>query len=113
MWTLYGIKNCDSCRKAAAWLHAHGRAHHFHDLRADGLTPALLQEWASRLGWENLLNRKSTTWRQLPEAARQDLDEARALALMLAQPTLIKRPLLVAGDRLLAGFSTERYAELT
>lgn len=109
---LYGLKNCDRCRKASQWLKAHGHAHVFHDLRNDGLDSSLLSGWADRLGWEPLLNRHSTTWRSLPEAERSGLDRERALTLMLSHPALIKRPLLVAGDRLLQGFSPELYAEL-
>lgn len=112
MWILYGLKNCDSCRKAMAWLSQHGRAYRFHDLRADGLDALLLAGWVDQLGWERLLNRKSTTWRGLTQADTHDLNRDTALALMLTYPTLIKRPILVADDRLLLGFSPERYAEL-
>lgn len=109
---LYGLKNCDSCRQASRWLKAHQHDHVFHDLRKDGLDPGLLASWAEQLGWEQLMNRQSATWRGLPEAERSGLDHTRALALMLSHPALIKRPLLVMGERLLQGFSPERYAEL-
>jgi len=112
MFALYGLKNCDTCRKASAWLTAHELSHEWHDLRAEGVDQAILTEWACRLGWENLLNRKSTTWRGLTETDRQDIDREKALALMLAHPALIKRPILVAGDKLLLGFVSDLYAEL-
>lgn len=112
MWRLYGLKNCDACRKASAWLKAHQRACEFHDLRDMELTAELLAAWESRLGWEKLLNRQSTTWRGLDASERADLDQTRAIDLMRRYPALIKRPLLIAGDTLLLGFSPERYAEL-
>ncbi len=110
MIILYGLKNCDTCRKASAWLTAQQWPHRFHDLRAEGLDPALLAEWERQLGWETLLNRKSTAWRQLPEADKAGLDRDRALILMQAHPTLIKRPILMAGTTVMAGFTPERYA---
>jgi len=112
MWRLYGLKNCDTCRKASAWLKARQRACEFHDLRDMELTAELLGAWEGRLGWEKLLNRQSTTWRGLDASERADLDRTRAIDLMRRYPALIKRPLLVAGDTLLLGFSPERYAEL-
>lgn len=112
MWMLYGLKNCDTCRKARAWLDQHGRAYRFHDLRADGLDPALLEMLERDLGWEALLNRRGTTWRGLPEAERADVDRARALALMRVHPALIKRPILVADGRSVAGFSPDLYTQL-
>lgn len=112
MWRLYGLSNCDACRKAAAWLKARRRAFEFHDLRAESLTPELLDAWESRLGWESLLNRKSTTWRGLEESEKTDLDRDRALDLMRRHPTLIKRPILATEHVLLLGFSPARYAEL-
>lgn len=110
--TLYGIRNCDTVKKARKWLDSHTVAYGFHDLREDGLTAAMLSHWIDRLGWETLLNRRSTTWRQLDEADRADLDAARAQSLMLAHPTLIKRPVLVWQDDCLAGFSADRYQGL-
>lgn len=110
MIVLYGLKNCDTCRKARAWLDQQGADHRFHDFRADGLDPALLATLEQALGWETLLNRRGTTWRGLPEAERAGLDRDRALRLMLAHPALVKRPLLVAGDTTLAGFSPAAYA---
>lgn len=111
MLILYGLKNCDACRKARTWLEQRELDHRFHDFRADGLAPALLERWADELGWEALLNRRGATWRTLPESERADLDRAKALALMLAHPALIKRPILEAGDRCLVGFRADYYAQ--
>ncbi len=112
MITLYGIKNCDSVRKARNWLEASGVAFQFHDFRQDGLDPGLLQEWIKQLGWEKLLNRRSTTWRQLPEGERADLDARKAGALMLQYPTLIKRPLLITNTGCHAGFDEKSWRKL-
>ena len=112
MLTLYGLKNCDSCRKATAWLAAHDREFIFHDLRVGGLTPELLTDWESRVGWENLLNRKSTTWRSLSDTEKSNLDRTRAIDLMLNHVTLIKRPILDLGTEVWLGFTPERYSEL-
>lgn len=109
---IYGIPNCDTMKKARAWLTAHGIEHAFHDYRRSGVDPARLAAWAATAGWQTLLNRSGTTFRRLPDAAKADLDEARALQLMLEQPALIKRPVLEFGTRLLVGFSPERYATL-
>ena len=111
MITVYGIKNCDTCRKALKWLAAEGLAHRFHDFRADGLAEADLRGWVAELGWERLLNRRGTTWRKLPEAERADVTEADAIRLMLSQPTLIKRPVFDTGSARHVGFTdTERAA---
>jgi len=110
--TIHGIKNCDTMKKARAWLEAEGIAHHFHDYKTAGITPAMLQAWVREAGWEALLNRAGTTFRKLPDDQKQGLDEARALALMLAQPSMIKRPVLTKGDALLIGFDSTRYATL-
>jgi Spx/MgsR family transcriptional regulator len=104
MITLYGIKNCDTVRKARRWLDEQSIAHQFHDFRADGLEPALLEAWADQLGWEPLLNRRGTTYRQLPPERTASLDRAAALALMLEQPALIKRPVVVRNDEVRVGF---------
>ena len=111
MHTLYGIKNCDTVKKARAWLDRQGVEYHFHDFRADGLQPALLQRWLDQLGWEALLNRRGTTWRQLPEATRAGIDDKRAQALMLEQPTLIKRPVLDDGSVSQVGFNEADYRQ--
>jgi arsenate reductase len=97
-------------KKARAWLEAQGHAYIFHDYKAQGVAPETLQAWARELGWEALLNRAGTTFRKLPEAEKQGLTEARALALMLAQPSMIKRPVLDLGPRRILGFSPESYA---
>jgi Spx/MgsR family transcriptional regulator len=112
MLTLSGLKNCDSCRKAAAWLKAHQREFVFHDLRIDGLESARLLKWDAQIGWESLLNRKSTTWRGLAESDKTDLGRVKALDLMLTHPALIKRPLLEVGEDVWLGFTPERYSEL-
>ena len=108
--TLYGIKNCDTVRKARAWLEAHGIAYAFHDYKTQGLERERLEGWARELGWERLLNRAGTTFRKLPEKEREGLTEDRALDLMLAQPSMIKRPLLDLGERRLLGFKPADYA---
>jgi arsenate reductase len=110
--TIHGIKNCDTMKKARAWLEAEGIAHDFHDYKTAGIAPAKLQAWVQKAGWEALLNRAGTTFRKLPEDQKQELDEARALALMLAQPSMIKRPVLTLGDKLIIGFDPARYAAL-
>jgi arsenate reductase len=104
MITLYGIKNCDTVKKARRWLEAHEVGHRFHDFRADGLEPTLLAGWADQLGWEKLLNRSGTTFRRLPPERSAELDRDKALALMLEQPALIKRPVAVRGDEVRVGF---------
>lgn len=108
--TLYGIRNCDTMKKAWTWLDAHGVAYAFHDYKKEGIDRASLERWAGQAGWEALLNRSGTTFRKLPEADRQDIDQAKAIALMLAQPSLIKRPVLEGDGRLLVGFRPEAYA---
>ncbi len=110
--TIYGIKNCDTMKKARRWLDEAGIDYAFHDYRAAGIERSTLRGWVEALGWEVLLNRAGTTFRKLPDEARQDLDADRAVALMLSQPAMIKRPVLEAGDgRLLVGYKAERYAE--
>jgi arsenate reductase (glutaredoxin) len=107
--TLYGIKNCDTMKKARAWLDANGVAYAFHDYKAQGIDRARLESWARDVGWETILNRAGTTFRKLPEADRAGLDEGRALALMLDQPSMIKRPVLDLGGKLIVGFKAEQY----
>jgi arsenate reductase len=106
---LYGIRNCDTVKKACAWLETHGVAYNFHDYRRDGIDEARLRLWVSELGWEKLLNRSGTTFRKLADAEKQDLNEAKAIVLMLEQPSMIRRPVAEIGDRLLVGFDAERY----
>jgi arsenate reductase len=109
--TIHGIRNCDTMKKAMAWLDARGVAYRFHDYRTAGLDRALLDAWAKQAGWEALLNRAGTTFRKLPEAEREGLTEQKALALMLAQPSMVKRPVLDAAGRLLVGFSPDAWAK--
>jgi len=109
--TIYGIKNCDTMKKARAWLDAHGVAYTFHDYKAQGIDRGTLETWARAVGWETLLNRAGTTFRKLPDASKAGLDEARAIALMVEQPSMIKRPVLVSGHgRPVVGFKPETYA---
>ena len=109
--TLYGIKNCDTMKKARAWLDAKGVTYAFHDYKAEGIDRPRLEAWARAVGWETLLNWAGTTFRKLPEADKADLDERKALALMLDQPSMIKRPVLDLDGRLLVGFKPDYYAE--
>jgi arsenate reductase (glutaredoxin) len=109
--TIYGIKNCDTMKKARAWLDGHGVTYSFHDYKTAGIDGARLAAWAKAVGWETLLNRAGTTFRKLDDADKQDLTESRAIALMLAQPSMIKRPVLDLGDRLLVGFKPDAYAK--
>ncbi len=108
--TIYGIKNCDTMKKARAWLDGHGVAYEFHDYKAKGIDAGRLAGWARAVGWETLLNKAGTTFRKLPDADKAGLDEARALKLMLAQPSMIKRPVVETGGRILVGFKPEAYA---
>jgi Spx/MgsR family transcriptional regulator len=110
--TVYGIRNCDTCRKARKWLEDEGIEHRFHDFRADGLDRKTLAGWVNELGWETLLNRRGTTWRQLPETDREGLAPDSATALMLQHPTLIKRPVFASGGGTLVGFTKAEMAAL-
>ncbi len=110
--TLYGIPNCDTVKKARTWLESHGVAHEFHDYKKAGIEAARLAGWAKVVGWETLLNRAGTTFRKLPEAKKENLDERKALALMLEQPSMIKRPVVETGKTLLVGFNPEKYSAL-
>ncbi|MBN9545395.1 MAG: ArsC family reductase [Alphaproteobacteria bacterium] len=112
MMTLYGIKNCDTMKKARAWLDGHGIAYAFHDYKTAGIEKARLQAWVSQLGWEVLLNRAGTTFRKLPDAEKDGLTEKKAIALMLAQPSMIKRPVLEMSGKITAGFRPEQYEKL-
>ncbi len=109
--TLYGIPNCDTVKKARVWLDQAGIAHVFHNYKAEGVTAEALGRWCAALGWETVLNRAGTTFRKLPETDRQGLDEAKAIALMIAQPSMIKRPILEGPGVLLAGFKPELYGK--
>jgi arsenate reductase len=108
---IYGIKNCDTMKKARAWLDAKSIAYTFHDYKTAGIERAKLVGWCKSVGWERLLNRSGTTFRKLSDAERADLNESKAIELMLAQPAMIKRPVLELERTLLVGFSPENYAE--
>ena len=110
--TIYGIKNCDTMKKARAWLDAHGVSYTFHDYKESGIDRAALEKWAKVVGWETLLNRSGTTFRKLPDAAKAGMTEAKAMKLMVEQPSMIKRPVLEHGRTLLVGFNEERYAAI-
>ena len=110
--TLYGIRNCDTVKKARTWLDDRGVTYDFHDYKAAGIDRARLAGWAKTVGWEKLLNRSGTTFRKLPEAEKAGIDEAKALALMETQPSLIKRPVLERGGEIVVGFKPEVYGEL-
>ncbi len=112
MTTIYGIKNCDTMKKARAWLDQRGVAYDFHDYKVSGIDRARLEGWARKVGWEVLLNRAGTTFRKLPDEDKEGLTESRAIALMIAQPSMIKRPVLEGGAKLLVGFKPEQYEAL-
>lgn len=107
--TMYGIKNCDTVAKARKWLEDHGQAYAFHDYKTAGVDRATLEGWVEEHGWEVILNRAGTTFRKLDEADKQNLDADKAIGLMLAQPSMIKRPVLDLGDRRLVGFKPDIY----
>jgi Spx/MgsR family transcriptional regulator len=112
MNTLIGIKNCDSVKKARKWLEQNDVAYVYHDLREQGLDKAALSSWIETLGWEVLLNKRSTTWKQLSEDERKDIDREKAIALFLAYPTLIKRPVLITPETIKVGFKEAEYVKL-
>jgi arsenate reductase (glutaredoxin) len=107
--TIYGIRNCDTMKKARTWLDSQGVAYDFHDYKASGVSREALQRWCAALGWEKVLNRAGTTFRALPEADKRDINENKAIALMLAQPSMIKRPVLDRDGVLIAGFKPDIY----
>lgn len=110
--TIYGIKNCDTMQKAFKWLDARGVAYDFHDYKRAGVTTAQLARWCGAAGWQTVLNRSGTTFRKLPEVDKQELTQEKAITLMVAQPGMIKRPVLEADGKLEIGFKPERYATL-
>ncbi|QKR98565.1 ArsC family reductase [Sphingomonas sp. CL5.1] len=112
MTTLYGIPNCDTVKKARAWLDQRGVAYAFHDYKKAGVDEAALRGWVARVGWEKLLNRAGTTFRKLPDEAKAGLDAEKAIGLMLANPSAIKRPVVTKGDALLVGFDAAQYETL-
>ena len=109
--TIYGIKNCDTMKKARAWLDGHGVACDFRDYKVAGIERGRLEGWASKVGWESLLNRAGTTFRKLPDKDKDGLTEKKAIALMIVQPSMIKRPVLEIGGKLLVGFRPDDYAK--
>ena len=109
---LYGIRNCDTMKKAWTWLDDHGVAYDFHDYKKEGVAREKLEAWIAAVGWETVLNRAGTTFRKLPEADRTNLNAEKAIALMLAQPSMIKRPMLEAGGQVQVGFKPDAYAQL-
>ena len=114
MITVYGIKNCDTMKKARTWLDSHGVQYEFHDYKTAGIDADVLKRWAGKVGWEVLLNRAGTTFRKLPDEQKTGLNERKAISLMVAQPAMIKRPVLEKGQRLLVGFDPAAYKkELT
>jgi arsenate reductase (glutaredoxin) len=111
--TLYGFKSCDTVRKARAWLDQHGVEHRWFDYRVDRLDPKVVDDWFSRAGWEAVLNRNSTTYKELPDAEKQAIDQDKARAMILTETNLIKRPVLDTGKTLLFGFKADAYAQAT
>ena len=112
MIIMYGIKNCDTIKKARQFLEKHKIEYEFKDFREDGLNPIQLRAWIRELGWENLINKRSTTWRNLPDETKENMDETLALVVAEDQPTIIKRPVLELPDKVLVGFSDKSYAEI-
>jgi arsenate reductase (glutaredoxin) len=112
MTIIYGIKNCDTMKKARAWLDARKVDYHFHDYKSAGIDRAMLEGWIKTVGWEVLLNRAGTTFRKLLDADKENLTEKKAIALMLAQPSMIKRPVLEAKGKLTVGFGPEEYKKI-
>jgi arsenate reductase (glutaredoxin) len=109
---LYGISNCDTVKKARVWLDAQGVAYQFHDYKKAGADAVKLRAWCNEMGWNVILNRAGTTFKQLPEADKQEIDAGKAIALMLAQPSMIKRPVLEGAGKLLVGFKPDAYASV-
>jgi arsenate reductase (glutaredoxin) len=110
--TVYGIRNCDTIKKARQWLDGQSVEYRFHDYRSDGITEDMLTSWVDQLGWESLLNRRGTTWRKLPDAIKDNIDHNSAIQLMLENSAIIKRPLLVHGEVLVLGFDESKYQEI-
>ena len=111
MIKVYGIKSCDTCKRARTYLIEHEIDHEFHDVREDGLDIQMLERWSDRIGWEKLLNKRSLTWRKIPEVDREDLNRDKALALMIERPTLVKRPVLESDEFLAVGLSEKRFGD--
>lgn len=112
MTTLYGIKNCDTMKKARRWLDEHNVAYDFHDYKKEGIDEKTLKQWSKKVGWETLLNRRGTTWRKLPDNVKDNIDEKSAIKIMLEQPSIIKRPVVIKGSKYQVGFSDQEYSGL-
>ncbi len=112
MIIMYGIKNCDTIKKARKFLDANNIDYEFHDFREDGLNPIQLRAWLKELGWEKVINKRSTTWRNLPDETKENMDETLAIVVAEQQPTIIKRPVLEMSDNVVIGFSEKSYTEL-
>jgi Spx/MgsR family transcriptional regulator len=110
--TIYGIRNCDTVKKARAWLDRHGVEYRFHDYKVEGIDAARLERWCDEAGWEALLNRAGTTFRNLPPSQKESIDEKRAMTLMLAHPSIIRRPVMELNGRLVVGFKPELYKSI-
>ncbi len=110
--TLYGLGSCDTCRKARKWLADQSHDYQFHDLREDGIDRQTLQRWADRISWEKLLNKRSLTWKKMPEVDRADMNRGKAVASMIENPTLVKRPVLECSEFIAIGFSPEHYQKI-
>ena len=111
MIIMYGIKNCDTIKKARKWLEEQQIEYEFHDYREQGVNPIQLASWVDRIGWQALLNKRSTTWRNLPDETKENMDEVLALHVMEDQPTIIKRPVIETVDKLIVGFNQSQYEE--
>ena len=112
MIIMYGIKNCDTIKKARKFLETHNIEYQFHDFREDSLNPIQLRAWLKELGWEKVINKRSTTWRNLPDETKENMDETMAMVVAEQQPTIIKRPVLELADKVMVGFSEKTYQEL-
>jgi arsenate reductase (glutaredoxin) len=110
--TIFGIPNCDTVKKARVWLDGHGVAYTFHDYKKQGVDAVKLRAWCNEMGWNVILNRAGTTFKALPDADKQDIDAGKAIALMVAQPSMIKRPVLEGAGKLLVGFKPDAYASV-
>ena len=112
MLTIYGIVNCDTCRKARRWLTDNDIEYAFHDFRSDGVTVQMLERWCDRIEWQKILNKRSLTWRKIPQLDRQNLSRSKALSLMLENPTLIRRPVLETDELTAVGYTEDGYREI-
>ncbi len=112
MTTIYGIKNCDTVRKAIKWLKDHDIEHRYHDFRKDGLDETIVQKWVTTAGWENIINKRGLSWRRLSDADKKDIDTDKAIKLILENPTLIKRPVLIYRNEMNIGFDAENYSRI-